>query len=81
MGDNDSSMPAHVFVCVHLGMCYIQHLATPLGFSPPVQQQPWRWPSLCPPEGAWSRLWVTAAPCTRGPAGALQEGKKTISEM
>lgn len=51
------------------------------GFSPPVQQQPWRWPSQCLPVGAWSHSWVMAAPCTLGPAGKLQEGNNPIREM
>lgn len=59
---------------------YVQHLTMLRGFSPPAQQPPWRWPSLCPPVGAWSHSWVTAAPCTLGPAGVLWEGN-IVNEM
>lgn len=60
--------------CCAVPVCvYIQRSATPRGSSPPAQQPLWRWPALCLPAGAWSRWWVTAAPCTPGRAGGLDE--------
>lgn len=61
-------------------MGYIQHLTGLQGPSPPAPQQPWRWPSQCPPAGAWSRLLETVAPCTLGPAGGLRGGKEVVRQ-
>lgn len=62
-----------------LCMFYIQHLTMLRGSSPPALQQPWRWLAQCPPAGAWSHSWVTAAPCTRVPAGELQGSTTAFS--